>query len=516
MTKVNTVRLILGDQLNAQHSWFEKVDPGVCYLIAELHQEQHYVRHHVQKTCAFLHAMEQFASQLANAGHQVVYRTLDDTEGQSLEQLLGELIQETRAQRFEFQHPDEQRLATQLSSLAQTLSIETRAYDSEHFIVAKDEIGIYFTPDKHNRMETFYRKMRKRLQVLMDDQQPSGGKWNFDSSNRSSFKKDDLTEIPQPLCFANDVSHILARIEKHAIPVFGKAETQLLWPTTRKQSLQQLDYFCENCLPLFGKFQDAMTENSAHSWSLYHSRLSFSLNAKLISPLEVIERSLKAYNRRGSDISIEQIEGFVRQIIGWREYVRGVYWVNQPHYSRKNFFNAKRKLPAWYWTGDTKMSCLRAAVTQSLEYSYAHHIQRLMVTGNFALLAGIDPEQVEEWYLGIYIDAIEWVEQPNTRSMTLFADGGWVATKPYAASGNYINKMSDHCKACVYSPKKKTESDACPLNSLYWNFLDRNRSKLQSNPRMAFPYKTLQRMSEDQVNAINNKARELLSVVDSL
>ena len=259
-----------------------------------------------------------------------------------------------------------------------------------------------------------------------------------------------------------------------------------------------------------------MTENSPHSWSLYHSRLSFSLNSKLISPHEVIDSAISAFDQHPELISIEQIEGFVRQVIGWREYVRGIYWVNQPSYSEQNFFKAKNPLPSWFWSGETKMSCVGAAIKQSLEHSYAHHIQRLMVTGNFCLIAGIDPDSTEAWYLGIYIDAIEWVEQPNTRGMALFADGGWIATKPYAASGNYINKMSDHCKSCVYSPKKRLEDDACPLNSLYWHFLEKNRDTLGSNPRMAFPYKALDRMTEDSIEAINIKAKAVLDNIESL
>ena len=263
-------------------------------------------------------------------------------------------------------------------------------------------------------METFYRAMRKRFNVLMESDQPLGGQWNYDGDNRQSFKKGDIAAIPEPLLFSNNIEAIIERLDRHNISHIGNIDATILWPCDWAQANQLLHYFCEVCLPDFGRFQDAITEQSPHAWSLYHSRLSFALNAKILHPLEVIDAAIEAFHRSEGQINLAQIEGFVRQILGWREYVRGMYWVNMPDISNLNALDATRPLPKWFWDGDTKMSCVRSAIKQSLDYAYAHHIQRLMVTGNFALLTGLNPDEVDGWYLGIYIDAIEWVELPNT------------------------------------------------------------------------------------------------------
>ena len=515
-----TLRLILGDQLNAAHSWYKVNNKNTLYVIAELHQEMAYTTHHAQKIAAFFLSMQNFAQSLHKAGHNALHITLDNELSKlALNDLIESLIIKYSVSYFDYQRPDEYRLCQQLEQLGVALtkkSVAVDLFETEHFLLPFEEISTYFKADQHNRMETFYRKMRKRLNILLDNGEPEGGKWNYDASNRSALKAADIKAIPTPLIFSNDASIINQRLKKHNVKTLGQASDDLLWPVSRQQSRKLLKHFCKICLPSFGKFQDAMTENSPHSWSLYHSRLSFSLNSKILSPGEVIKEALNTYHNTNSDISIEQIEGFIRQIIGWREYVRGTYWVNQPHYKKTNALSATQALPDWYWTGDTKMRCLSTAIKQSLEFAYAHHIQRLMVTGNFALIAGINPDEVEDWYLGIYVDAIEWVEQPNTRSMVLFADKGWVATKPYAASGNYINKMSDHCKNCHYAVKKKTEPDACPLNSLYWHFLHRNRKQFEKNPRMAFPYKAWQKMDNEQQRAILKKADSLLDNLNAL
>lgn len=522
-TEFTTIRLILGDQLNAEHSWFNTKDPETLYLIAELHQEQHYVKHHVQKISAFFKSMENFAQALNQAGHQVLHLTLDDTEGiATLNELLLALATRFKSTQIHYQRPDEFRLTQHFDALQQTLSTQTgqqivlTCFDSEHFILPIEDIPQYFKKGKHVRMENFYRAMRKRFNVLMEGDHPVGGQWNFDADNRNHFKKADLLVIPEPLIFANDVKEVIERIKRHNIPTMGHTETELLWPCSRAQARQLLEYFCQTCLPNFGRFQDAMTEHSAYAWSLYHSRLSFALNAKMIHPLDVIDAAIEQFHQAEGEINIAQIEGFIRQILGWREYVRGMYWINMPDLSTLNALHAERPLPQWFWDGNTKMNCLSKAISQSLDYAYAHHIQRLMITGNFALLTGLNPDEVDEWYLGIYIDAIEWVEMPNTRGMALSADGGLIATKPYAASGNYINKMSDHCKSCHYSVKEKTGESACPFNSLYWNFLDQHKSYFQQNPRMAFPYKTWQRMDAVQQAEILQHATKLLGNLDAL
>jgi deoxyribodipyrimidine photolyase-related protein len=515
MTQFHTLRLILGDQLNRQHSWYQQQDDGVLYLIAELHQEAHYVTHHIQKLSAFFAAMEAFASSLRSDQHQVSYLTLDDSaKYASLPQLLEALCQEYGVQHFEYQQPDEYRLAQQLQSL--DIDAQVVCCDTEHFLLPKAEISNYINAGKHNRMESFYRKMRLRFDVLMDGKQPQGERWNFDGENRQKLKPTDLELVPQPLLFANPVDSILQRIEKHQIASLGSMTEQLLWPVNEQQSLQLLEFFCQHCLPNFGRFQDAMTGKGENRWSLYHSRISFALNSKILHPLQVIEAALRRFDEPDSPVDLAQIEGFIRQILGWREYVRAVYWANMPNYAERNALDAERDLPDYFWTGRTKMSCMKQAIDQSLDYAYAHHIQRLMVTGNFAMLAGIDPAQVDNWYLGIYIDAVEWVEMPNTRGMSQFADGGLIATKPYAASGSYINKMSDYCKDCHYSVKERYTEQACPFNSLYWHFMQRHSEKFSKNPRTAMAYRSWDKMDSQVKAALLTRAKFCLENIEQL
>jgi deoxyribodipyrimidine photolyase-related protein len=510
------LRLILGDQLHRGHTWYRSPDPGVLYLIAEMRQETDYVKHHQQKLCAFFLAMEAFAHELHQSGHQVLYLTLDDTaDFADLAELLGALCQRYTVTELEYQQPDEYRLARQLETLG-IGGVAIRCCDSQHFLLPFDDIPEHFAPGKHQRMENFYRWMRRHHQILMDNGEPLGGQWNYDADNRNKLRPADLAAIPAPLLFANAVGPIRRRLERHGVKSFGECTDTLLWPINREQSLQLLRYFCQHCLPRFGTFQDAMTGRCEHQWSLYHSRLSFSLNTKMLHPLEVIEAALGYQDSAGNGISLAQVEGFVRQILGWREHVRGVYWTNMPRYSQLNALAARRPLPDFFWTAKTRMRCLEAAIGQSLQLAYAHHIQRLMITGNFCLLAGIDPAQVDAWYLGVYVDAIEWVELPNTRGMSQFADDGILATKPYAASGNYVQKMSDYCADCTYQVKEKHTATACPLNSLYWNFMVQHRSRLQRNPRIGMVYRNWDKQSEEQRSATLERAQWCLQHIDSL
>jgi deoxyribodipyrimidine photolyase-related protein len=517
MSQYHTLRVILGDQLNATHSWFHEHDQGVLYLIAELHPEATYVKHHIQKLCAFFLAMEHFANALKSAHHQVCYLTLDETKNQSLETVILTQAAKHKVTTIELQRPDEYRVLQQYRSLeSNATKYSVRVVDSEHFLLPFDDISQNFKPQHSVRMENFYRKMRQRFNILMDgDGQPEGGQWNYDSANRNKLKTKDLSAIPAPLSFQHDVRHLLERIERHDIASIGRAEPDLLWPVTRQDALNLLAFFCEHLLPNFGRFQDSMTSQTPHSWSLYHSRLSFALNSKLINPKHVIKSAITAYHEN-DDIDIAQIEGFVRQILGWREYVRGMYWINMPDYKEQNALQAERDLPAYFWSGDTKMHCLSNAIGQSLDYAYAHHIQRLMVTGNFCLLTEIQPKQVDEWYLGIYIDALEWVELPNTRGMSQFADGGWIASKPYAASGNYIHKMSDYCGSCHYKVKEKTGEQACPLNSLYWHFMVKHRERLAKNPRIGMIYGNWDKQNDEQKHAVLQRAQWCLDNIETL
>ncbi|WP_210247225.1 cryptochrome/photolyase family protein [Aliikangiella marina] len=509
------LRLILGDQLNHEHSWFKQRSSDTCYLIAELPQEATYVAHHVQKVAAFFLAMESFANHLKSQGHQVIYLTLDETSRyRDLPELLQALIKQHEFEFFEYQRPDEYRLLCQLREA--DLPTEVSEYDSEHFLLPFDEINVHFKPRKHKKMEFFYRYMRKRFNILMKNDKPLGEQWNFDAENRQTLKSESLDIVPEPLVFNNSIKTILKRIKKYEIKVIGHCSDDILWPINRQQALQLLEYFCEQCLINFGRYQDAMVNEYQFGWSLFHSRLSFAINCKLLSPREVIETAVNYYQSNKKLITLAQIEGFVRQILGWREYVRGVYWANMPDYAQLNQLAAKRKLPDFFWNGKTKMNCMSHAINQSLDYAYAHHIHRLMVTGNFSLLTELDVDQVDEWYLGIYIDAIEWVELPNTRGMALFADEGIVATKPYAASGNYINKMSDYCGSCTYNVKRKNEDDACPFNSLYWRFMDRHRDKLSVNPRIGMIYRNWDKQSEASRQQTLDRAEWIINNIEDI
>ena len=376
-----------------------------------------------------------------------------------------------------------------------------------------DALDAYLPAGKQPRMEHFYRRIRRESGWLMDaDGQPTGGRWNFDAENRKAMPAG--VQPPAPRLFDNPLCDARARLERHGIRTIGRlAGDSLTWPVDRQQSLQLLEDFVERLLPEFGPYQDALTDRG---WSLFHSRLSFSLNVKLLSPREVVEAVLEAWRAQPERYPLACVEGFVRQVIGWREFMRGIYWTRMPAYAGLNELDHQRPLPAFYWTGETRMACMAQAIGQSLEHAYAHHIQRLMVTGNFALLAGVHPDQVDEWYLGIYIDALHWVELPNTRGMSQFADGGVVASKPYVSSGNYLNKMGDHCANCHYDVKKRTGERACPFNALYWHFMHRHQARLERNPRIGMVYRSWARMEPATRSALLEHAERMLESIDTL
>ena len=508
-----TLRLLLGDQLNSNHSWFKTIDDSVTYVIMEIRTETDYAKHHIQKIVGFFSAMQEFAAELQSQQHQVIYIHLNDGNNlQTFEKNIKSLIEKEQFTHFEYQCSDEYRLDEQLKNLCQSLTIATSVYDSEHFMSSRNELGGFFEGKKTFLMESFYHMMRKKHHILMEGDKPLTGKWNYDGENRKKLPKDH--KPTSPLVFHNDVTKIVSEIQKIDIKTIGNIDAEnFVWPINRKQSLELLDFFVTECLALFGSYQDAMTPNE---WSLYHARLSFSMNVKLISPLEVIQRAILEWENNPEKIAYHQLEGFVRQIIGWREYMRGIYWNKMPEYATMNYFNHENQLPEWFWTGKTKMNCLKDAINQSLNYAYAHHIQRLMVTGNFALLAGIHPDEVDAWYLGIYIDAIEWVEITNTRGMSQFADGGIVGTKPYVSSAAYIDKMSHYCGSCFYKKAVKTGDKACPFNSLYWNFYDKNEDKLGKNPRIGMMYNVWRKMKPEDKVALLEQADYYLKNINNL
>ena len=501
------LRLILGDQLNSQHSWFRETDSNVIYCIFEMRQETDYVTHHIQKVTGFFAAMRNFAKELKIANHAVIYFNINDKKNtQSLVENLTILIEENNIEKFEYLSPDEYRLDQQIKSFCKNLPIDSRVFSSEHFYTEREDLETFFKGKKQFLMENFYRNMRKKHQILMIDKQPEGGKWNYDASNRKKWKGDTL--IPQEINFDTNVEDILSDIKKAKIETIGKINSKYFeYPISRKQAIQQLNYFCEHLLVHFGDYQDAMHTDKIY---LFHSRISFAMNTKIISPKEIIDTVLETYRKQQDSIDISQVEGFIRQILGWREYMRGMYWMLMPGYKKENFLDNKNKLPEFFWTGKTKMNCLKNAINNSLENGYAHHIQRLMITGNFALLTQIHPDEIDAWYLGIYVDAIEWVQLPNTRGMSQFADGGKIATKPYVSSGSYISKMSNYCESCIYKKAKKFEDDACPFNTLYWNFLDEKQEKLSSNFRMKMMYSLLNKMSSEDRARIKEKANHII------
>jgi len=506
-------RIILGDQLHSLHSWFSSKEPDVTYIMMELRSETDYVKHHIQKIVAFFLSMRYFSKQLKKEGYNIIYLNLDDPNNlQSFTENIHRLALQHAFDKIEYQEPDEYRLKTEFEALSAELKIPCEEVSSEHFLTQRFEVESFFKEKKKWLMENFYRHMRTKYSILMSGTKPLGEKWNFDHDNRKKIPKN--FRIPEALCFQHSAKEIIALIEAQNIETMGSMDGEVsTWPINRKESLDLLQYFCQYLLPSFGQYQDAMAEGQG---TLFHSRISFSLNSKMLSPFEVIQAVEAEYHADSERVNLAQAEGFIRQILGWREYIRGVYWAKMPAYSTENYFNNQRSLPSWFWTGKTEMNCLKKSILQSLDTAYAHHIQRLMIIGNFALLAGIKPQEVHEWYLGIYIDAIEWVEMPNTLGMSQFSDGGFLATKPYVSSANYIQKMSNYCDGCQYSPKIKTGPKACPFNSLYWAFFIKNRDLLEGNPRIGMAYRNIDRMDPDLKLAHQDQAEEYLSSIENL
>jgi deoxyribodipyrimidine photolyase-related protein len=384
-----------------------------------------------------------------------------------------------------------------IKAVADASSTPLEICEDRHFLSSVSDFAAHARGRKSLRMEYFYREQRRRHSVLMDPQNesaPLGGKWNFDAENREAFGAAGPGEVPPRCAFKPDAvtRKVIALVEGRFPQHPGRLES-FAWPVTRAQALQSLSAFVKERLPQFGRYQDAMWPGDP--W-LYHSHLSAALNLKLLNPREVLAAAVAAYESGHAPLA--SVEGFVRQILGWREYVRGIYWTQMPGYLELNTLGADADLPEWYWTGDTDMACLRDAIGQTLTHGYANHIQRLMVTGLYALMLGVQPKQVHAWYLAVYVDAVEWVELPNTLGMSQYADGGLMGSKPYVATGKYIERMSPHCKDCRYDPAQRTGERACPFTTLYWNFLMRHEATLAKNPRMALQVKNLARMNAAQ------------------
>lgn len=483
--------LILGDQLSRNIASLQNADrERDLILMAEAAEEASYVRHHKKKIAFLFSAMRHFAQELEADGWQVKYVRLEDPDNSG--SLTGEIDRARAEHRIGcvvVTEPGEYRLKSAFLGWAEVADISLDMRQDTRFLCSHERFRSWAEGRKQLRMEYFYREMRRETGLLMGGDEPEGGKWNFDQENRKTAEGGLC--LPRPPRTRPDTitEQVLDLVEARFDDHFGTLRP-FWFAVTREGALAALESFADEALPGFGDFQDAMLEGERF---LYHSVLSHYINAGLLEPLEVCRRVERAYYEGHAPINAA--EGFIRQIIGWREYVRGIYWLNMPGYTDQNFFEASRPLPDFYWTAETDMACLAAAIRQTREEAYAHHIQRLMVTGNFAMLAGVDPREVHEWYLAVYADAYEWVEAPNVIGMSQYADGGLVGSKPYAASGNYINRMSDHCANCSYDVKRRFGDGACPFNSLYWDFLVRNETVLRENPRLRQSYRTWDKMS---------------------
>jgi deoxyribodipyrimidine photolyase-related protein len=496
--------LVLGDQLWLKNPALLAADKKRdVVLIAEAAQESTHVWSHQIRTALFLSAMRHFADDLRAQGWRVEYLSLDAHKHQSLAQAWAERIAALGPERVLACEPGEWRIEQDLISVCKKLRVELQILEDTHFITSRSDFARWAgAKPKQLRMEMFYRHMRKTTGVLMQGEEPEGGQWNYDAENRESFGRQGPQEVPAPPQFKPDAitQEVLADVKRHFADHPGNLE-HFNWPVTRKQALQALKAFVAQRLPRFGQYQDAMWTDEPF---LFHSLISAALNLRLLDPREVIDAALIAY--RAGAVELAAAEGFIRQILGWREFMHGVYWLDMPGMRSANHYQCTTPLPKWYWSGQTHMNCMRQAIGQTMQYAYAHHIQRLMVTGNFALIAGLVPQEVCDWYLAVYVDAVEWVELPNTAGMALYANGGRFTTKPYAASGAYIKRMSNYCGSCRYKPDVKSGAGACPMTVFYWDFLMRHEEELGRNQRAALMMKNLARLDDAQRDAIRATA----------
>ena len=500
--KYNKLILIMGDQLSENISSLQYYDDNSLILMCEVVNECTTPKHHQKKIVFILSAMRHFAQSLKSKKYNLLYVTLDDPENS------GSFITEIKRISNKFNcknlyvtEPGEYRV---LAALKELENLELNIVEDKRFFCTISEFREFHKDKKHYVMENFYRYMRKKYNILMVDKKPLGGKWNYDQENRKSVKS-NLNIPAQDSYVADKITlEVKKLVEKHFGDHFGHIEPFFL-ATKRAEAIKIFKSFLLNRFPLFGTYQDAMLEGEDF---MFHSHISFYLNNGLLEPKEVVAEA-EAYGLQ-NNIPLNSIEGFIRQILGWREYVRGIYWLKMPFYKEENYLEAQNKLPDFFWHGQTELNCLKEAIRNTKKNSYAHHIQRLMILGNFALIAEIKPKELSEWYLIVYADAYEWVELPNVLGMVLFADQGFLATKPYASSGAYINKMSNYCKNCKYDVKLKNGANACPFNYLYWNFLLKNKHKLADNQRMKMIYAVLDKFSSAKKMAISDDSKEFL------
>ena len=504
---------ILGDQLTLDNPALTGSTPSeALILMVEALDEQVHVSSTRMRSAVFLSAMRHFEQALRARGWKVRYLKLGEHAHRTLSDAWTANVKELKPEFIRVCEPGDWRVQQALQKAASDLHVPLEILVDTHFIVSKAGFTKWAGSAKQLRMEMFYRKVRKQEAVLMNGDEPVGGQWNYDAENRKSFPKSGPKNLRDPLRFPPDflTKTVISDLERH-LPGQPGGNQSFAWPVTREDGLLALDDFIQHRLNRFGPTQDAMWTDEPF---LSHSLLSVALNLKLINPREVIAAASSAYST--GQVSLASAEGFIRQILGWREFMRGVYWLDMPAMKQANHFGFARPLPDWYWSAATHMQCMKQAISQTLSQGYAHHIQRLMITGNFALLAGILPQEVCDWYLAVYVDAVEWVELPNTAGMALFANGGRFTSKPYIASGAYIKRMSNYCDGCRYDPQKRTGQSACPMTTLYWAFLDRHQEEMGKNPRAALMMKNLQRLDPSEREAVRAEAEEMLSDLNKL
>ncbi|MCK7543787.1 cryptochrome/photolyase family protein [Marinobacter bryozoorum] len=505
--------LILGDQLSHHLSALDGADPALDRIVmAEVHDEASYTNHHKKKLVLVFSAMRHFARELQAEGWQVVYHEYaPDSPHKDLLSVVQEQVSSLSPDKLVTTECGEWRLDNQIRHWHEKLGVPVEIRPDNRFIASKEEFAHWADGRKQLRMEFFYREMRRKTGLLMTAEgEPEGGHWNYDADNRRKWKGQPPAPAPFRVEPDDITQQVTALVDQHFSDHFGTTD-DFHFAVTAEQARQALDYFIDFALPCFGDYQDAMADQE--DW-LFHAILSPYLNCGLLDPMEVCEAAERAWY--AGQAPLNAVEGFIRQIIGWREFVRGIYWLKMPAYAEENRLGNDRPLPWFYWSGETGMHCLHRTIDSTRRNGYAHHIQRLMVTGNFALLAGIKPEEICDWYLAVYADAYDWVELPNTLGMVMHADGGYLGSKPYAASGKYINRMSDYCSQCRYNVNHTTEDDACPFNALYWHFLDRHKDDFSRNPRMVMMYRNWQRQDPDHRQATLERANWLLDHLDEL
>jgi deoxyribodipyrimidine photolyase-related protein len=504
---MTALRLILADQLSESISSLQNLDKrSDTVMLCEVMEEASYVPHHPKKIAFLFSAMRHFAAELEAKGINVRYVKLDDAKntGNFTSEVQRAFV-ELKQEKIIVTEASEYRVLKMMRSWQELLGIPVEILPDTRFLATHAEFSVWAKGKKQLRMEFFYREMRKKYSILIDpDGKPTGGEWNYDKENRKPPKAGMQSQPRISHKKSSTTKEVLVLVKERFSQHFGTLEP-FHYAVTRGQALIELEHFITHLLPNFGDYQDAMVAGEPY---LYHSLISSYLNAGLLLPLEICQKAEAAY--RVGKAQLNAVEGFIRQILGWREYIRGIYWQFMPEYGERNTLNATRPLPDFYWGANTHMFCVEESVRHTRDHAYSHHIQRLMITGNFALLAGLDVKAVQEWYLAVYSDAYEWVEMPNTLGMAVFGDGGVVASKPYAASGKYIHRMSNYCEQCKYDPDEMTGEKACPFNALYWDFLVRHEDKFRSNQRMPYVFSTWDKFAPDKQQAIRAQAAATL------